>query len=53
MMHGLVSLELAGMSGPNDALPSGEQGPAFISGMYDERYLAVVARGMAADPRRV
>ncbi len=47
MMHGLVSLELAGMSGPDFALPPGEQVPAFIPAMYDDA-LAAIARGLAA-----
>ncbi len=36
IMHGLVSIELAGMSGPNRDLPPGVQAPAFVSGMYDD-----------------
>jgi len=48
MMHGLVSLELAGMSGPDFALPPGEEVPAFMPGMYEDA-LAVVARGLRAE----
>jgi len=48
MMHGLVSLELAGMSGPDYALPPGEEVPAFIPGMYEDA-IAVVARGFRAE----
>jgi len=39
MMHGLVSLDFAGMSGPDCDLPPGTQGPAFISGIYDDALL--------------
>lgn len=49
MMHGLVSLDFAGMSGPDCDLPPGTQGPAFISGIYDDA-LSMLSFGANAAP---
>lgn len=48
-MHGLVSLDLAGMGGPDRELPPGAVVPAFIPGIYDEAVRAVVRGLRAAD----
>ena len=47
-MHGLVSLELAGMGGPPYALPPGAISPADIATVYDDA-LRLLGDGMRAD----
>lgn len=46
-MHGLVSLDLAGMSGPPHALPPGAVAPAAIAAVYDDA-LRLLSDGMRA-----
>lgn len=45
MMHGLVSLDLAGMGGPPHALPPGQAAPAYLATAYDAA-LTLIGQGL-------